>query len=150
LIRSWQSRPSRHSDAQVRLRVQNVPILTLRRGSRFSRTRIFATTQDLRRERAWQGRKRREITATPVKSKSVPEDWRNIPASRYWRAIAHIEAVLLSISPDGRLNAGDLNGTAPVATLDRWAEHLRSALKELTRRPAELSESETDALRRMF
>ena len=70
---------------------------------------------------------------TKRKYKNVPEDWKSIPESRFLQAIAHIEAVLLDISPDGRLDASPADGLRTIPKLNLWATHLRRALKELTR-----------------
>ena len=79
----------------------------------------------------------REIAVTrPVKPQyksALEEAWKKIPADRFWRAIAHIETVLLSISTDGGPTVNEFNGVGPAGALNHWAEHLRSALKELTR-----------------
>jgi hypothetical protein len=65
--------------------------------------------------------------------KHVPEDWKTVPPGRFTRAIGHIEAVLLDISADGEHHSNPFDWKPTISTLRAWADHLRSALKELTR-----------------
>jgi|SRR5215471_3542415 len=65
--------------------------------------------------------------------KNVPEDWKTVPPGRFTKAIGHIEAVLLDISADGEHNSNPFDWKPTISTLRAWADHLRSALKELTR-----------------
>ncbi|HWP60280.1 MAG TPA: hypothetical protein VNL14_20465 [Candidatus Acidoferrales bacterium] len=65
--------------------------------------------------------------------KNVPGDWKAIPPARYRKAIGHLEAVLLEISADGTLSSNLFDWKPALPTLQAWAEHLRSALNELTR-----------------
>lgn len=67
------------------------------------------------------------------KYKSIPEDWKAIPAVRFRNVIRDIEAVLLEISVDGRVTSNPFDWRPALPTLDAWANHLRSALKELTK-----------------
>lgn len=67
------------------------------------------------------------------KYKSVPENWEAIPAGRFRNVIRDIEAVLLEISVDGRVTSNPFNWKPTIPTLQAWADHLRSALKELTK-----------------
>ena len=65
--------------------------------------------------------------------KHVPEDWKTVPPGRFTKAIGHIEAVLLDISADGQHNSNPFDWKPTISTLRAWADHLRSALKELTK-----------------
>jgi hypothetical protein len=65
--------------------------------------------------------------------KNVPENWKAIPADRFRRIIAEIEAVLLEISTDGKVTSNPFDWKPTIPTLHTWANHLRSALKELTK-----------------
>ncbi|HXG51447.1 MAG TPA: hypothetical protein VNN77_08600 [candidate division Zixibacteria bacterium] len=70
-------------------------------------------------------------TASSKKYKSVPENWKAVPEARFRQVISHLESVLFEISPDGssvHLPQGSNAGPA----LQRWAAHLRDALKALT------------------
>ena len=67
------------------------------------------------------------------KYKSIPEDWKAIPAGRFRNVIRDIEAVLLEISVDGRVTSNPFDWKPTLPTLDAWANHLRSALKELSK-----------------
>ena len=64
--------------------------------------------------------------------KLVPEDWKSLPTGRFRRAVSHIEAVLFEISADGTQFSHPANGQLAAKTLNRWADHLRAVLKELT------------------
>jgi hypothetical protein len=63
--------------------------------------------------------------------KSVPQNWTALPESRFRQVITHLESVLLEISSDGN-NVNIPEGPITPATLNRWAGHLRAALKALT------------------
>jgi hypothetical protein len=65
--------------------------------------------------------------------KNVPENWNAIPAERFRKIIAEIEAVLLEISTDGKVTSNPFDWKPTIPTLHAWADHLRSALKELTK-----------------
>src|SRR5262245_24748282 len=65
--------------------------------------------------------------------KNVPEAWKTVPPGRFTKAIGHIEAVLLDISADGEHNSNPFDWKPTISTLRAWADHLRSALKELTK-----------------
>lgn len=65
--------------------------------------------------------------------KNIPEDWKAIPPGRFGKAIGHLEAVLLEISADGTLTSNLFDWKPTIPTLQAWADHLRSALKELTK-----------------
>ena len=67
------------------------------------------------------------------KYKNIPEDWKAIPSGRFRKVITDIEAVLLEISVDGRVTSNPFNWKPTIPTLQAWADHLRSALKELTK-----------------
>jgi hypothetical protein len=67
------------------------------------------------------------------KYKNIPEDWKAIPAGRFRKVIEDIEAVLLEISVDGRVTSNPFDWKPTIPTLQAWANHLRSALKELTK-----------------
>jgi hypothetical protein len=69
--------------------------------------------------------------AVPKKYKSVPQAWTTLPEGKFRQVINHLESVLLEISTDGN-NVNILDGRVSVTTLNRWADHLRSALKALT------------------
>jgi hypothetical protein len=75
------------------------------------------------------------ISFTPEKPKykNIPEDWKTIPSGRFRKALTDIEAVLLEISLDGRVTSNPFNWKPAIPTLQAWADHLRSALKELTK-----------------
>ena len=69
--------------------------------------------------------------AAPKKYKTVPENWKTIPDAKFRQVISDLEAVLFDISADGvRMNSPD--GRIPESALNRWAGHLRAALKALT------------------
>jgi hypothetical protein len=65
--------------------------------------------------------------------KNVPENWKAIPAERFRKIIGEIEAVLLEISTDGKVTSNPFDWKPTIPTLHTWANHLRSALKELTK-----------------
>ena len=67
------------------------------------------------------------------KYKNIPEDWKAIPAARFRKVIGNIEAVLLDISVDGQVTSNPFDWKPTIPTLNAWANHLRSALKELTK-----------------
>jgi hypothetical protein len=67
------------------------------------------------------------------KYKNIPEDWKAIPSARFRKAIRDIEAVLLDISVDGKVISNPFDWKPTIPTLHAWADHLRSALKELTK-----------------
>jgi hypothetical protein len=67
------------------------------------------------------------------RAKTVPADWKTLPEKRFRQVITHIEAVLLDISTDGRVDTNPFDRTQIIPTLNRWAEHLRMALRELTK-----------------
>ena len=72
-------------------------------------------------------------TREKPKYKNIPEDWKAIPSGRFRKVITDIEAVLLEISVDGRVTSNPFNWRPTIPTLQGWADHLRSALKELTK-----------------
>jgi hypothetical protein len=76
---------------------------------------------------------RTSLTREKPKYKNIPEDWKAIPSGRFRKAITDIEAVLLEISVDGRVTSNPFNWRPTIPTLQGWADHLRSALKELTK-----------------
>jgi hypothetical protein len=67
------------------------------------------------------------------KYKNIPEDWKAIPPVRFRKVIGGIEAVLLEISVDGRVTSNPFDWKPTIPTLQAWANHLRSALNELTK-----------------
>jgi hypothetical protein len=67
------------------------------------------------------------------KFKNIPEDWKAIPAERFRKVIEDIETVLLQISVDGQIPSNPFDWKPTIPTLHAWANHLRSALKELTK-----------------
>ena len=67
------------------------------------------------------------------KYKSIPENWKAIPSERFRTIIGDIEAVLLEISVDGKITSNPFDWKPTIPTLHAWADHLRSALKELTK-----------------
>jgi hypothetical protein len=67
----------------------------------------------------------------PNNYKSVPQSWKALPESKFRQVIAHVEAVLFEISTDGS-SVNLLEGSVNAQTLNRWADHLRQALKTLT------------------
>jgi hypothetical protein len=67
------------------------------------------------------------------KYKSIPEDWKAIPSGRFRKVVGDIEAVLWAISVDGKVTSNPFDWKPTIPTLDAWANHLRSALKELTK-----------------
>ena len=68
-----------------------------------------------------------------AKYKNVPEDWRTIPPGRFANAIGHLEAVLLDITVDPTLTSNSFDWKPTLPTLQVWADHLRAALKALTK-----------------
>src|SRR5262245_15174278 len=73
------------------------------------------------------------ITREKPKYKSMPENWKAIPSGRFSKIIGDIEAVLLEISVDGKTTSNPFDWKPTIPTLHAWADHLRSALKELTK-----------------
>jgi hypothetical protein len=69
---------------------------------------------------------------------SIPATWKTIPPGRFANAIGHIEAVLLEISADGTTSSNPFDWKPPLPTLQIWADHLRSALRDLTRQSPRL------------
>ncbi len=63
--------------------------------------------------------------------KSVPQNWTALPESKFRQVINHLESVLFEISTDGSSVNIPENRISP-ATLNRWADHLRAALKAVT------------------
>ena len=74
-----------------------------------------------------------DIAREKPKYKSIPENWKAIPSSRFRKIIGDIEAVLLEISVDGKVTSNPFDWKPTIPTLHAWADHLRSALKELTK-----------------
>ena len=74
-----------------------------------------------------------DIARAKPKYKSIPENWKAIPSSRFRKIIGDIEAVLLEISVDGKVTSNPFDWKPTIPTLHAWAGHLRSALKELTK-----------------
>ncbi|MGH7848476.1 MAG: hypothetical protein ACREQW_25335 [Candidatus Binatia bacterium] len=68
-----------------------------------------------------------------AKYKSVPEDWRAIPPGRFTNAIGHLEAVLLDITVDRAVTSNVFDWKPTMPTLQIWTDHLRAALKALTK-----------------
>jgi hypothetical protein len=73
------------------------------------------------------------IAREKPKYKSIPEDWKAIPSGRFRKIIRDIEAVLLEISVDGKVISSPFDWKPTIPTLHAWADHLKSALKELTK-----------------
>jgi len=73
------------------------------------------------------------ITREKPKYKSIPENWKAIPSGSFRKIIRDIEAVLLEISVDGKVTSNPFDWKPTIPTLHAWADHLRSALKELTK-----------------
>jgi hypothetical protein len=73
------------------------------------------------------------IAREKPKYKSIPENWKAIPSGRFRKIIGDIEAVLLEISVDGKVISNPFDWKPTIPTLHAWADHLRSALKELTK-----------------
>lgn len=63
--------------------------------------------------------------------KSVPQNWTALPESKFRQVINHLESVLFEISTDGSSVNIPESRVSP-ATLNRWADHLRAALKAVT------------------
>lgn len=82
---------------------------------------------------AYRSAERTGLTREKPKYKNIPEDWKAIPSGRFRKVITDIEAVLLEISVDGRVTSNPFNWKPTIPTLQAWADHLRSALKELTK-----------------
>ena len=74
-----------------------------------------------------------DIPREKPKYKSIPENWKAIPSGRFRKIIGDIEAVLLEISVDGKTTSNPFDWKPTIPTLHAWADHLRSALKELTK-----------------
>src|SRR4030095_10154986 len=72
-----------------------------------------------------------DIAREKPKYKSIPENWKAIPSGRFRKIIGDIEAVLLEISVDGKVTSNPFDWKPTIPTLRAWADHLRSALKEL-------------------
>ena len=73
------------------------------------------------------------VAREKAKYKSIPENWKAIPSERFRKIIGDIEAVLLEISVDGKTTSNPFDWKPTIPTLHTWADHLRSALKELTK-----------------
>ena len=73
------------------------------------------------------------VAREKIKYKSIPENWKAIPSGRFRKIIGDIEAVLLDISVDGKVTSNPFDWKPTIPTLHTWADHLRSALKELTK-----------------
>ena len=73
------------------------------------------------------------ITREKPKYKSIPDNWKAIPSGSFRKIIGDIEAVLLEISVDGKVTSNPFDWKPTIPTLHAWADHLRSALKELTK-----------------
>jgi hypothetical protein len=73
------------------------------------------------------------IAREKPKYKSIPEDWKAIPSGRFRKIIRDIETVLLEISVDGKVTSNPFDWKPTIPTLHAWANHLKSALKELTK-----------------
>ena len=73
------------------------------------------------------------VAREKTKYKSIPENWKAIPSGRFRKIIGDIEAVLLEISVDGKVTSNPFDWKPTIPTLHTWADHLRSALKELTK-----------------
>jgi hypothetical protein len=73
------------------------------------------------------------IAREKPKYKSIPENWKAIPSERFRKIIRDIEAVLLEISVDGKVTSNPFDWKPTIPTLHAWADHLKSALKELTK-----------------
>jgi hypothetical protein len=67
------------------------------------------------------------------KSKGITHASKTIPSGRFRRIVKEIETVLLEISVDGTVSFNPLDVRPAIPTLNAWADHLRSALKELTK-----------------
>ena len=67
------------------------------------------------------------------KSKGTNHASKTIPSGRFRRIVKEIETVLLEISVDGTVSFNPLDVRPAIPTLNAWADHLRSALKELTK-----------------
>src|ERR671922_1586568 len=78
------------------------------------------------------GEQSRSVREKP-RYKNIPEDWKAIPAARFRKVIEDIEAVLLEISVDGKVTSNPFDWKPAIPTLQAWANHLKSALKELTK-----------------
>jgi hypothetical protein len=65
--------------------------------------------------------------------KMVPESWKALPPQRLEKAISHLEAVLLDITTTADLSENPFDWKPTLPTLEKWVEHLRHALRELTR-----------------
>jgi hypothetical protein len=77
--------------------------------------------------------KRISIVREKPKYKSIPDNWKAIPSGRFRKIIGDLEAVLLEISIDGKVTSNPFDWKPTIPTLHGWANHLRSALKELTK-----------------
>jgi hypothetical protein len=73
------------------------------------------------------------IAREKPKYKSIPENWKAIPSGKFRKIIGDIEAVLLEISVDGKVTSNPFDWKPTIPTLHAWVDHLRSALKELTK-----------------
>jgi hypothetical protein len=58
---------------------------------------------------------------------------KTIPPRRLRRIVKEIETVLLEITVDETVTSNPLELRPPIPTLNAWVDHLRSALKELTK-----------------
>jgi hypothetical protein len=73
------------------------------------------------------------IARQKPKYKSTTHASKTIPYGRFRRIVKEIETVLLEISVDGTVSFNPLELRPAIPTLNAWADHLRSALKELTK-----------------
>jgi hypothetical protein len=67
------------------------------------------------------------------KSKGITQASKTIPSGRLRRIVKEIETVLLEITVDETVTSNPLELRPAIPTLNAWADHLRSALKELTK-----------------
>jgi hypothetical protein len=73
------------------------------------------------------------IAREKPKYKSIPGKLEGHTIGQVRKIIGDIEAVLLEISVDGKVISNPFDWKPTFPTLHAWADHLRSALKELTK-----------------
>src|SRR5262247_62602 len=64
-----------------------------------------------------------DIAREKPKYKSIPDNWKGIPSSRFRKIIGDIEAVLLEISVDGKVTSNPFDWKPTIPTLHAWAGH---------------------------
>lgn len=73
-----------------------------------------------------------EETTPKRKLKSVPENYRVLSETKYYKLVSDLESILLDISTDG-IGINTPDGKISSWRLKSWAESLRDALETLSK-----------------